>query len=198
MHSEMLLHLRVVPVHVPSCLPSPGFESPAQSCCFGTQHVTVSAGLPQAERDASRRIWAAHCRGTGPQERLPLASGLQALRSRSFLVTQRTWSAWAPGPSHGQAVSISAWTVFLAVSHSGPLPRAVAGAGAVSARQMTAAAMMGGVLVMGGILQADWQPPLSYAARTRASGFRRPRTRLAGVTGTMKCRNRDGCLTSDP
>jgi hypothetical protein len=108
MQSEMLLHLRVVPVHVPSRLPSAGFESPAQSRCFGTQHVTVSAGLPQAERDAVRRIWAAQDRGTGPHDRLPFASGVQALSSRNLLVMQRTWSAWTPGPSQGHAASISA------------------------------------------------------------------------------------------
>ena len=90
MHSVTLSHFRLVPVHVPSFLPSPGLESPAQSRCLPTQHVTISAGLPHAERDASRRIFGTQARGTEPQERVPSAPGAQALSSRSFLVTQRT------------------------------------------------------------------------------------------------------------
>src|SRR6185369_1009023 len=91
-HSVTLSHFRLLPVQVPSFLPSPGVESPAQSRCLPTQHVTISAGLPHAERDARRRIFGTQMRGTDPQVRLPSVPGEHALSSRSFLVTQRTWA----------------------------------------------------------------------------------------------------------
>jgi hypothetical protein len=168
MHSVTRRTSRLVPVHVPSLLPSPGIRVAGAVALLADAARDHLRRLAARRARRERRIFATQTRGTEPQERLPSAPGAGA-QLAELLGDAADVVGWRGAVARAGGVELGLGGLGAASQSARSPEPAAPGVSMVRARAM--AATIPRVLLIGEVLRRDWQRPLSYVAPSRASGF---------------------------